>query len=46
MSLFTEAAEAAEDLHRDRNQFTNNVKASLRGGTIKGVVYQNVLPKS
>jgi hypothetical protein len=35
-------AEAAEDLRRDRDQFLNNVKSSLKGGYIKGVPYDKV----
>jgi len=39
--------EAAEDLRRDRSVFSDNVKSSLRGGRIKGEVYDDVLaPKS
>jgi len=34
--------EAAEDLRRDRDQFLNNVKSSLKGGYIKGVSYDRV----
>ena len=34
--------EAAEDLRRSRENFTHNVKNSLRGGVIKGVGYDNV----
>jgi ubiquitin-conjugating enzyme E2 M len=35
-------AEAAEDLRKDRDQFLNNVKSSLKGGYIKGVSYDRV----
>jgi ubiquitin-conjugating enzyme E2 M len=34
--------EAAEELRRDRGQFTTNVKRSLAGGTVKGVTYDRV----
>lgn len=34
--------EAAEDLRRDRDQFMNNVRASLKGGHVKGVLYDRV----
>ena len=37
-------SEAAEDLRRNRETFTQNVKHSLRGGVIKGVEYDGVLP--
>jgi ubiquitin-conjugating enzyme E2 M len=35
--------EAAEDLRRDRSGFLENVKTSLRGGRVKGEIYNNVL---
>jgi len=35
--------EAAEDLKRDRDNFIRNVKSSLKGGTVKGTTYDNVL---
>ncbi|KAF8323743.1 hypothetical protein DL93DRAFT_2123524 [Clavulina sp. PMI_390] len=35
--------EAAEDLRKDRDNFIRNVKNSLRGGSIKGETYDNVL---
>ncbi|KAL4062984.1 ubiquitin-conjugating enzyme/RWD-like protein [Scleroderma yunnanense] len=35
--------EAAEDLRRNREQFLYNVKASMRGSSIKGVQYDKVL---
>jgi ubiquitin-conjugating enzyme E2 M len=34
--------EAAEDLRKNREQFLVNVKSSLKGGHIKGVVYDRV----
>ncbi|KAK4685803.1 ubiquitin-conjugating enzyme E2 M, partial [Tremellales sp. Uapishka_1] len=34
---------AAEDLRRDRNTFVQNVKTSLRGGSIKGETFDKVL---
>lgn len=34
--------EAAEELRKNREQFIYNVKASMRGGTIKGVQYDRV----
>jgi len=37
--------EAAEDLRKSRDNFTHNVKNSLRGGVIKGVEYDNVLQR-
>ncbi|KAF8514745.1 E2 ubiquitin-conjugating enzyme [Gautieria morchelliformis] len=37
--------EAAEDLRRNRETFAHNVKNSLRGGMIKGVEYDSVLPR-
>ena len=36
-------AEAAEDLRRGRDKFVYNVKNSLRGGNVNGVIYDNVL---
>ncbi|OZJ06477.1 hypothetical protein BZG36_00573 [Bifiguratus adelaidae] len=35
--------EAAEDLRANRRNFEANVRTSLRGGTIKGIHYDNVL---
>ena len=35
-------AEAAEELRKNRDQFLYNVKASMRGGAIKGVQYDRV----
>lgn len=37
--------EAAEDLRKNRDHFTQNVKISLRGGNLKGVVYDRTLAK-
>ncbi|KAG8930371.1 NEDD8-conjugating protein ubc12 [Tulasnella sp. 419] len=37
--------EAAEDLRRNRDQFQQNVKTSMRGGYVKSVSYDNVLVK-
>jgi ubiquitin-conjugating enzyme E2 M len=37
--------EAAEDLRKDRERFVQNVKNSLRGGTVRGVTYDRVLAK-
>jgi len=34
--------EAAEDLRRNRDAFIQNVKTSLRGGTVKGMEYDRV----
>ncbi|TBU34662.1 ubiquitin-conjugating enzyme/RWD-like protein [Dichomitus squalens] len=36
--------EAAEELKRNREQFVYNVKVSMRGGSIKGVQYNKVIP--
>ncbi|KAM5530741.1 hypothetical protein V8D89_015601 [Ganoderma adspersum] len=36
--------EAAEELKRNREQFLFNVKTSMRGGSIKGVQYNKVIP--
>lgn len=36
-------AEAALEMSKNRDQFLNNVKMSMRGSTIKGVRYDNVL---
>ena len=36
-------AEAAEDLRKNRDQFAYNVKASMRGGVIKGQPYEKVV---
>jgi len=35
--------EAAEDLRKNRSVFTENVRQSLRGGTIKGVAYDRIV---
>ena len=35
--------EAAEELRRNRDQFLHNVKQSMRGSSIKGQKYDNVL---
>jgi len=35
--------EAAEDLRKDRGAYLENVKTSLRGGRVKGEIYDNVL---
>lgn len=44
LSLFVyEAAEAAEELRKNRDMFTQNVKSSMRGVHIKGVQYARVL---
>jgi len=37
--------EAAEDLRRNREKFTFNVKNSMRGGNVNGQSYDNVLVK-
>lgn len=37
---------AAEDLRRDRNQFANNVKRSLRGGSVGDETFDSVLVKA
>jgi ubiquitin-conjugating enzyme E2 M len=37
--------EAAEDLRRNREKFTFNVKNSMRGGVVNGTSYDNVLVK-
>jgi ubiquitin-conjugating enzyme E2 M len=39
-------AEAAEDLRRNREQFIQNVRTSLRGGHVKGVEYDSVVTSS
>jgi ubiquitin-conjugating enzyme E2 M len=38
-------SEAAEDLRRNRERFTLNVKNSIRGGNVNGQSYDNVLVK-
>lgn len=38
----THDTEAAEELRKNRDQFLYNVKASMRGGSIKGVQYDRV----
>ena len=38
-----ETAEAAEELRKNRDMFTQNVKSSMRGVQIKGVQYARVL---
>lgn len=38
-----EAAEAAEELRKNRDMFIQNVKSSMRGVHIKGVQYARVL---
>ena len=35
--------DAAEDLRKNRDQFAYNVKASMRGGVIKGQPYEKVV---
>ncbi|PPQ99553.1 hypothetical protein CVT24_005341 [Panaeolus cyanescens] len=35
--------EAAQEMSKNRDQFLNNVRASMRGGHIKGTQYDNVL---
>jgi len=37
--------EAAHEMSKNRDQFLNNVKASMRGGSLKGVQYDNVLAR-
>lgn len=36
-------AEAAEDLRSNRSTFENNVKKSMKGGSVKGVQFDKVL---
>ena len=36
--------EAAEELKRNRDQFTLNVKSSMKGGAVKGERYDKVTP--
>ena len=43
MTLVPSRTEAAEDMLKNRDGFVNNVKQSMRGATIKGVVYDRVL---
>lgn len=38
--------EAALEMSKNRDQFLNNVKQSMRGGHIKGTQYDNVLVRS
>jgi len=38
--------EAAEDLRRNRDTFIQNVKTSMRGGSLKGNTFDNVLIKA
>ena len=42
--ILTRDTEAAEELKRNREQFIYNVKTSMRGGSIKGVQYNKVIP--
>lgn len=37
--------EAAEDLRSNREGFKRNVKASMQGGNVKGISFDNVLKK-
>ncbi len=37
--------EAAVEMSKNRDQFLNNVKASMRGASIKGQQYDNVLAR-
>jgi len=37
--------EAAEEMRKNRDQFLRNVATSMRGGSVKGVVFDNVLAK-
>jgi ubiquitin-conjugating enzyme E2 M len=37
--------EAAEEMRKNREQFLRNVANSMRGGNVKGVVFDNVLAK-
>jgi ubiquitin-conjugating enzyme E2 M len=39
-------ADAANELLKNREQFTSNVKSSMRGNTIKGISYANVIARS
>ena len=41
-SLF-HCSEAAEEMRRDRDQFLRNVRSTMRGGSLKGKRYDNVL---
>lgn len=40
------SVEAAEDLKRNRDGFSANVKTSMRGGTVKGNSFDAVYKKS
>ena len=42
LTAISTSTEAAEELRKNRDQFLYNVKASMRGGSIKGVQYDKV----